>query len=295
MSDQSCGFALVVTADDFGIGLATSKGIIQAHLRGPVTATSMMVITADHARASVGLLAEAPNLDVGLHIVLTACGHAPLTAGRSSGLVDRAGDFLSNARLWLAALSGKLNKAAVAEEIAAQAQLFRQLVGRAPTHVDAHHHAHQLPTIRQALVEVIGRGILPPITRTTIEAPGMLARVSSVRSKRLAAHSLGKRAARALSNRGIWSNDFFFGMLGARDLRREFAWQEYLELLPRRGAVEWVVHPGLEDPTLAGRDGYRAQRVVELEGLVGEAGRKFWEPLAGKLGRKSVLGRNAGD
>ena len=37
--------ALIVTADDFGLGPATSEGIIRAHLEGPVTATSMMVVT----------------------------------------------------------------------------------------------------------------------------------------------------------------------------------------------------------------------------------------------------------
>ena len=49
--------AVVVTADDFGIGRLTSEGIIQAHLHGPVTATSLMTITADHVLASVPLIA----------------------------------------------------------------------------------------------------------------------------------------------------------------------------------------------------------------------------------------------
>jgi hypothetical protein len=194
---------------------------------------------------------------------------------------------LSNGRLWLKALSGKLDQGAVAEEIAAQAELFRQLVGRAPTHVDCHHHAHQLPTIRGALVEVIGRGILPPITRTTIEPPGLLARVASVRSKRMAAHSLGKSASRFFRAKGVWSNDFFFGMLGAGDLRKEFPWGKYLRHLPQRGVMEWVVHPGLADETLIGRDSYGGGRVKELEALTGEAGKRVWEQLRKCLIRKS--------
>lgn len=289
MNDGSRRFAVVVTADDFGIGLQTSRGIIQAHLAGPVTTTSMMVITREHAQASVGLLEAAPRLDVGLHIVLTACGHPPLKAAKNSGLVDRAGNFLGNGRLWLAALSGRLNKDAVAEEIAAQAELFRRMVGRPPTHVDAHHHAHQLPTIRQALIDVIGRGNLPPMTRTTIEPRGMLARVASVRSKRLAANSMGKRARRAFEGKGIRSNDFFFGMLGAGDLRLQFPWRNYLENLPRDGIVEWVVHPGLADQTLLGRDDYRLGRVAELEALTGECGKRAWAGLP--LMRKSELGK----
>src|SRR5438093_12314714 len=80
-------FALVVTADDFGIGRKTSEGIIRAHQHGPVTATSLMSITGDHVRSSIPLLADAPNLDVGLHLVLTNCGEKPLVARESSGFV----------------------------------------------------------------------------------------------------------------------------------------------------------------------------------------------------------------
>src|SRR5476649_2099002 len=102
--------SLIVTADYFGIGKKTSAGIIQAHLHGPVTATSLMSITGDHVRASIPLLAEAPNLDVGLHLVLTHCGEKPLVAGRSSGLVDRQGNFFSNGKLWFKAFFAKLNR-----------------------------------------------------------------------------------------------------------------------------------------------------------------------------------------
>ena len=284
-------FALVVTADDFGIGLQTSRGIIQAHLQGPVTATSMMVISGDHARQSVDLLRSTPNLDVGLHIVLTRCGHKPLSAKNSSGLVDRAGDFLSNGRLWLAAFSGKLVREAVAAEIAAQAELFQKILGKAPTHVDAHHHAHQLPTIRGALLDAMTHGLLPRITRISLEPPGLLAKVASVRSKRLAANSLAKRVVKPFRNAGLWNNDFFFGMLSAADLRKEFPWRKYLDHLPRRGVVEWVVHPGLADETLVGRDDYHLQRVAELEGLIGVPGTRIWEGLRASLGRKSVLAR----
>src|SRR5689334_6921389 len=112
-------FALIVTADDFGIGRKTSEGILKAHLHGPVTAASLMSITGDHVRASVPLLADAPSLDVGLHLVLTNCGEKPLTARESSGLLARGGYFHSNGQLWIKALTGKLHRAGVADEIVA--------------------------------------------------------------------------------------------------------------------------------------------------------------------------------
>ncbi len=282
-------FALIVTADDFGIGLQTSRGIIQAHLNGPVTAASMMTITGDHARASVELLSQAPNLDVGLHLVLTNCGEKPLAAHRSSGLLDRHGRFLSNARLWAKAFLKKLHARAIADEIAAQAQMFHTLLGRRPAYVDCHHHAHQLPIVRDALLEVIRHDLLPRVTRITVEPPLMLKKIHSVRSKRRAAHFLGRRAAEKFSEAFLWSNEFYFGMLSAHDLRHPFPWQGYLKNLKTVGVVEWIVHPGLDDPTLAGRDAYGPQRITELHALTSPQGVQEWEPFRRHLAHKSVL------
>jgi hypothetical protein len=279
-------FALIVTADDFGIGYETSRGIIHAHLNGPVTATSLMAITGDYVRASLPLLADAPNLDVGLHLVLTNCGEKPLVATKSSGLVDRQGFFLSNGRLWIRALQHKLHRTAVAEELAAQAEMFRKLMGRPPDYVDCHHHAHQLPIIRDALAEVIAAEKLPPVTRVTREPPGM---IGQMRPKRRAANFISTAAVKTFSTAGIWTNDFYFGMLSPADLNEKFPWDRYLKALQRSGVVEWVVHPGLADPTLAGRDDYRAQRTKELEALTSPDGIAHWQELRPFLTRKSVL------
>jgi predicted glycoside hydrolase/deacetylase ChbG (UPF0249 family) len=281
--------SLIVTADDFGIGRATSEGIIRAHLHGPVTATSMMTVTGDHARVSVGLLADAPNLDVGLHIVLTNCGEKPIMARQSSGLVDRNGEFHSNGKLWMRAFTGKLDRLGIADEIAAQTEMFHKLVGRPPAYVDGHHHAHQLPIVREALLDVMGHDLLPRITRITTEPDRIKRKVGSVRLKRKAARFIGKKAADRFSKSWVWTNDAFFGMLSEGDLRRAFPWDRYLAALPETGAIEWVVHPGLPDETLEGRDDYRAARATELEALTGEAGVKVWEYLRPNLTRKSAV------
>jgi predicted glycoside hydrolase/deacetylase ChbG (UPF0249 family) len=281
--------SLVVTADDFGIGKKTSEGIIRAHLHGPVTATSLMSITGDHVRASIPLLADAPNLDVGLHLVLTRCGEKPVMARHSSGLVDRDGEFFSNGKLWIRAFTGKLDQLAVADEIAAQTELFHKLVGRPPAYVDGHHHAHQLPVVREALLDVMGHDLLPRITRVTVEPISIRKQVGAVRLKRIAAGKLGQHAAKVFGTRWVWSNDSFFGMLSPVDLKRPFPWDRYLAALPATGVVEWVVHPGLPDETLTGRDDYNAARAVELEAMTSPAGVAMWERLRGHLGRKSVL------
>jgi predicted glycoside hydrolase/deacetylase ChbG (UPF0249 family) len=119
---------LVVNADDFGLSRGVSEGILEAHVSGIVTSTSLMVLTpaaADAARAA----AEHEQLSVGLHFV-------------DDGSVD-----LDDPR-------------AVAESFRAQLERFRELLGQDPTHVDSHHHVHSESAIRRetfaALVEPLG-------------------------------------------------------------------------------------------------------------------------------------------
>jgi len=64
---------LVVNADDFGLSPAISRGILRAHRDGIVTSTSLLGNCADLDGARA-LLAEAPNLGVGVHLALVEGG-----------------------------------------------------------------------------------------------------------------------------------------------------------------------------------------------------------------------------
>jgi hypothetical protein len=183
----------------------------------------------------------------------------------------------------------KLDRRAIADEIAAQAEKFRKLTDRTPAFVDAHHHAHQLPVIREAVVDVMDGGLLPRITRANVEAPGWLRTIAGKRSRRCAAHFLGHCARRFFSHHRVWMNDFFFGMIEPRTLRVPGPWDPYIRLLPRTSAVEWVVHPGLTDESLCGRDRYIAERPLELQRLTDPVCALAWQHLRPCLARKSVL------
>jgi chitin disaccharide deacetylase len=100
---------LIVNADDFGLTEGVSRGIVEAHVHGIVTSTSLMVDGAG-AEHAARLMNEHPSLSVGLHFVddspdLDEPGHAP-------------------------------------REFARQLERFRALTGSGPTHVDSHHHVH---------------------------------------------------------------------------------------------------------------------------------------------------------
>ena len=111
---------LVVNADDFGASDGINRGIVEAHERGIVTSASLMVM-APATAAAVALAREHPALGLGLHWALDA------------------EDFDDGVDLG--------DAAAVRAELARQLDAFQSLVGRAPDHVDSHHHVHRHPDV----------------------------------------------------------------------------------------------------------------------------------------------------
>src|SRR5215470_9116375 len=62
---------LIVNADDFGMCKGVNRGIIEAHARGIVTSTSLMVTRPVAAEDAAQRAREHPSLDLGLHVDLT--------------------------------------------------------------------------------------------------------------------------------------------------------------------------------------------------------------------------------
>jgi predicted glycoside hydrolase/deacetylase ChbG (UPF0249 family) len=100
---------LIINGDDFGLSHGVNDGIVEAHSRGVLTSTSLMVNAAAAAEAAAQAQ-QHPQLSVGLHFV------------DDSPELDDAGY--------------------AAAEFAKQLERFRELTGREPTHVDSHHHVH---------------------------------------------------------------------------------------------------------------------------------------------------------
>src|SRR5215212_5238159 len=124
---------LIVNADDFGLSPGINRGIIRAHVEGIVTSASLMVRW-PAAREAVQLAAAHSALSVGLHVDL---GEWEQQGGEWRSVYEVISDTES-AR-------------AVRNEVAAQLRTFRQLVGRDPTHIDSHQHAHKEGPARHVL------------------------------------------------------------------------------------------------------------------------------------------------
>jgi predicted glycoside hydrolase/deacetylase ChbG (UPF0249 family) len=118
---------LIVNADDFGQSEGMNRGIIECHVNGPLTSTSLMV-TGRAARQAVALGREHPELSIGLHWDVW-------------GEDEREFDLHDHA--------------AVRAEFARQLGLFRDLTGGDPTHVDSHRHAHREDEVAELFAELV--------------------------------------------------------------------------------------------------------------------------------------------
>lgn len=127
---------LIVNADDFGMSPGVNRGVLDSHLRGIVTSTSVMVNMPDTDAAIAAADQDAPNLGLGLHLNLTH-GRPIEKLARVTSLVDGDGCFRA-APLWVGEPE-TLRPEEVREELAAQFDRFVELTDRFPDHLDSHH------------------------------------------------------------------------------------------------------------------------------------------------------------
>ncbi|MGH7542609.1 MAG: ChbG/HpnK family deacetylase [Gemmatimonadota bacterium] len=122
------GRFLIVNADDFGMSRAANGGIVEAHERGIVTSASLLVLWPAAGEAAAYAVRR-PELGLGLHLDL--------------------GEWSWDGSEWGAVYERVPldDPSAVAEEVERQLEVFRELVGRDPAHLDSHQHVHrQEPT-----------------------------------------------------------------------------------------------------------------------------------------------------
>ncbi len=126
---------LIINADDFGLSRGVNYGIVDAHILGVLTSTTLMITmpAVDHA---IHLAKEVPNLGIGLHLNMTL--GKPLTSCRT--LIKSNGEFYKPNEKPDESI---FHEDEIYQEFKAQYQLFLTKVGRKPTHLDSHLYAHQ--------------------------------------------------------------------------------------------------------------------------------------------------------
>jgi predicted glycoside hydrolase/deacetylase ChbG (UPF0249 family) len=199
---------LVVNADDLGCSAGVNRGIFEAHERGIVTSASLMV----RRQAAEEAAADAPpSLDLGLHVDL---GEWVFEHGEWAGRDIVVDDDVPG-------------------EVTSQLARFRELTGRAPTHLDSHQHVHRKEPARSVLL-ALGAELGVPVRHES------------------AVRYCGE----------------FYGQDESGNPLHELIRPQWLEAVLRTlpdGATELCCHPGYAD----GLDStYAAEREQELAALV---------------------------
>ncbi len=140
---------LIVNADDFGLSKGQNYGIIEACRRGVVTSTTALV-NGEAVEHAAQLSREVPELGVGMHFVLTL--GMPLSPMPGLTRDGQLGKWI-----WELAEQGALPLEEIAGELERQFNRFVDVFGKAPTHIDSHHHVHMIPAIFPIVAEFAQR------------------------------------------------------------------------------------------------------------------------------------------
>ncbi|MFP5516266.1 MAG: ChbG/HpnK family deacetylase [Alphaproteobacteria bacterium] len=263
---QNTPIPLLLCADDYGLAPGVNAAIRDLIARGRLTATSVMSLC-PHWRTDAAALRDLKGkADVGLHFTLTdqpPLGPMPTLA--PDGRLPPLGRLMG----W--AYRGKLNapaaQAEIRAELARQIAAFTDAWGAAPDHIDGHQHVHQLPGVRDAVVEALAA--LPgAYVRLCGEPVTAVLRRRVAVPKTLLIGGLGGGLARMLRARGIPANDRFAGVYDFAGSR------PFAELMPRflegtDGRALVMVHPGLPDGELRRVDSLVEPRRAEYDYLRG--------------------------
>ncbi len=217
---------LVVNADDFGFTRDVNQGIIEAHRKGILTATTLMAAGAFDPEAfddAVRLARETPTLDIGCHLVLVGGDPFPRTVTQLVRAVA-------------------LRRIAIYSELRSQVRRILD-AGIRPTHLDTHKHTHLLPPVLDAVAR-ISQEFKIPWVRRPFAFPFTAEGVSSTKRAVTKAMTLVRgRSTRVLAAYGCRSTDHFAGfqITGRYDAVSLVA---LLRALPV-GSTELMTHPGI--------------------------------------------------
>lgn len=271
---------LIVTADDFGRGIAYNEAVEDGHRNGVLTAASLMVggVAFEDAVARARKL---PELGVGLHLALVDA--APVLPSRHiPDLVGDNGRFTSNlAELGVRIFLSSKVQAQVAAEMRAQFERYLS-TGLPLDHVDSHHHYHLHPTVFALLVpmakEYGAKGLRipyePPLVSWRARRERLFGRVLNAAFH----HGRALRMRKLARAHGLSVNDAMFGLYDSGNMNAPHL-AAYIDGLPE-GVSEVYCHPAsrqiAEDypmpPSYRPVDEYRAlidQAVIEKVRLHG--------------------------
>lgn len=150
---------IIINADDFGFSEAVNYGVMEAHLNGVLTSTTLMV-TMPAAEHAAEMMKNLPKLGVGLHLNISL--GKPLTDGKS--IVDSAGRLIKPKDLEEIPYTVE----DVYNEFREQYDWFIALTNQKPTHFDTHlFSSDKIEVVGEAVVQLANEESIPVRNKST--------------------------------------------------------------------------------------------------------------------------------
>jgi predicted glycoside hydrolase/deacetylase ChbG (UPF0249 family) len=236
---------MIVCADDFGMSEDIDRAILELAGRKKLSAVSCMTALARcTGEALEPLLHLKTKVDLGLHLCLADKALRAADFESDSGLAKTPFPSLNQFSWKL--MTRRISRTQVGDSIREQYGLFIKKTGQRPDFIDGHLHTHQLPVVRQAVVEFVKT--LPsserPYVRNTRMRVMKLGRRKLPMTKAFLIGKFGAKMSRSLERNGIETNANFAGIY---DFRHASRFGEYLAgfaacLKEPNGLL--VTHPG---------------------------------------------------
>lgn len=267
---------LVVCADDYALTPGVSRAIRELLAARRISATSVMTVSEFWPSEAGALQQFAVAADIGLHVTLT--DQMPL--GPMATFAP-AGRFPTMGEVYKMGILRRLPIPEIVDEIERQVAAFVSHFGAPPAYLDGHHHVHQLPGVRDIVVDVAARlGQGRVWVRCCRERPMLVLKRGVAMAKALAIGGFGGGIEILARQAGVPVNRGFSGAYDYLGDTRPIG-----ELFERfvHGADENTLvmcHPGYVDAELDGRDAMKTPRETEFAYLMSDA----WPELLRKSG-----------
>ncbi len=230
---------LIVHADDFGLTNSINTGIIDAHLNGILTSTSIMSNGPAFDEA-IDLVSTVPTLDIGVHLTLVE--ESPLVpAAEISSIVDKKGKLLANAKeVYLHYLKNQLKMEHIRSEFEAQIVKVKS-TGLPISHIDGHQHIHVLPKIFSIVTELAKKYKIEAIRIPKERVRGYMIRdITHIRRvlELVVLNAYASFGSTELNHSDACVGFYYGGSLNYSNLK------SVLTHLPKEGTCELMCHPG---------------------------------------------------
>lgn len=232
---------MIICADDYGMGDDVDRAILELCVLKRLSAVSCMVAL-QRCRIEMlkPLLEHQAGVDIGLHFCIA---DKTLTALENKKSLPAFGTIFRQSLL------GQIPAEQIRSQVSEQYELFLKKCGRTPDYIDGHLHAHQLPGIREGLIEFVSS--LPakgrPYIRNTCEPVKNLWKHRLPWIKAAFIGSFGAKMLEKLRAADIPTNDGFAGIYDFQNYQRyPDYFPGFASCLQKSNGI-LVVHPGVND------------------------------------------------